>query len=117
MLLQSRANRTSSPKESNSDCSSSDTEYAGDLIHGRPVQLMLKQNALGGAAIGQDSIDVNRGHVHSKVALNLHKRLSGPFSPQLIAEQIQGNGIDPRAHPALPTKLMQAFPSANPRCL
>jgi hypothetical protein len=78
---------------------------------------MLKQNALSGAAIAQDSIDVNRRHVHSEVALNLHKRLRGPFSPQFIAEQIQGNGIDPGAHPALPTKLMQAFPSANPRCL
>jgi|SRR5689334_6164394 hypothetical protein len=116
-LLQSRANRTSSPKKSNSDCSSSDTEYAGNLIHGRPVQLMLKQNALSGAAIAQDSIDVNRGDVHSKVALDLPKRLCGPFSPQFIAEQIQRNGIDPRTHPTLPTKLMQAFPSANPRCL
>jgi hypothetical protein len=78
---------------------------------------MFKQNALSGAAIAQDSIDVNRGHIHSKVALSSHKRLCGPFSPQFIAEQIQRNGIDPRAYPAFPTKLMQAFPSANPRCL
>jgi hypothetical protein len=78
---------------------------------------MLEQNALSGAAMAQDPIDVNRGYVHSKVGLNLPKRLCGPFSTQFIAEQIQRNGIDPRAHPALSTKLMQAFPSANPRCL
>jgi len=116
-LLQSRANRTPSSQESKSDCSTSDAEYPSDLLHGRPVQLMLKQGALTGAALAQDSTDVNRGDVHSKIALTLHKRLCEPFPPQFIAEQIQRNGIDPRAHLALTTKLMQAFPSSNPRCL
>jgi len=116
-LLESRANRTSKPKESQSDCSSGDAEYAGNLIHGRPVQLMLKQNALTGAAIAQDSTNVNRRKVHSKVAPTLHKQLCGPFSSHFVAEQIQGDGIYPRAHPAFPSKLMQTLPPASPGCL
>jgi hypothetical protein len=86
MLFQSLTNSTSSPKESNPDCSTNDAGFLGNLAHGHAVQLMLKQGALTGAAKTQDPIDVNRGDFHPKTALNIHERLHEPFPPQLIAE-------------------------------
>jgi hypothetical protein len=47
--------------------------------------------------------------------LNLSDRLHEPFPPQLIAEQIQRNGIDQVAT-ALSAELMQTLPSADPGC-
>lgn len=113
-LLQPRTNRTSGPEQSNPDCGASDTGYPSNLIDGHPVQLMLKQSALTGPAKAQDPTDVNRGDVLPKTALNLHERLRESFPPQLAAEQIQRNSVDPAAHRTLTTKLMQMLPSANP---
>jgi hypothetical protein len=76
--------------------------------------LILKQSTLTGAAKAQDPTDVNRGDVRSKNAFDLQEWLHEPFPPELVAEHIQRNGIDPVAHLTLATKLMQMLPSANP---
>ena len=81
------------------------------------MQLMLKQSALTGAAKAQDPTDVNRGDVHPKTALSLDKGLHEPFPPQLIAEQVQRNGINPTAYCIVVAKLMQILPSTGPGCL
>jgi hypothetical protein len=75
---------------------------------------MLKQNALTGPAKAQDPTDVNSSDVRPKTAPNLDERLRESFPPQLVAEQIQRNRIDPAAHRTLATKLMHTLPSANP---
>jgi hypothetical protein len=75
---------------------------------------MLKQSTLTRPAKAQDPADVNRGDVRPKTALNLDRRAHVSLPPQLVAEQIQRNGIDPAAYRTLATKLMQLLPSANP---